>query len=99
MAAAPVASTIGTRIPRVEGPDRVAGRARFTADIALPNALWAAVVHSPLPHARIVRIDTAAAARVPGVHAVITGPDFAEDARFGRNPRACQPCRATWFAS
>jgi CO/xanthine dehydrogenase Mo-binding subunit len=86
MAAAPVASTIGTRIPRVEGPDRVAGRARFTADVALPNALWAAVVHSPLPHARIVRIDAAAAMAVPGVRMVLTGRDLPDrDKRLGRS--------------
>src|SRR5688572_32933184 len=79
-------STLGTIVARLEGPDRVTGRARFTADIDLPGALWAKSVFSPLPHARIRAIDTAAALAVPGVHAVLTAKDLPRpDFRLGRS--------------
>ena len=61
---------------RVEGPLKVTGAARYTADVRLPGMLWLAYTRSPLPHARIVSIDTSAAKAVPGVHAVLTGADI-----------------------
>src|SRR3954470_20713141 len=60
---------------RVEGPLKVTGAARYTADVRLPGMLWMTYTRSPLPHARIVSIDTSAARAVPGVHAVLTGAD------------------------
>ncbi|MPZ14193.1 MAG: molybdopterin-dependent oxidoreductase, partial [Chloroflexi bacterium] len=68
---------------RVEGPLKVTGRARYSADLRLPGMLWAKFVLSPYPHARIVHVDISAALKVPGVHAVITGQDIG-DRRFGR---------------
>ena len=68
---------------RVDGPAKVTGRAQYTADRRLPGELVARFLPSPLPHARIVSIDTARAAAVPGVHAVITGRDTAP-VRMGR---------------
>ncbi len=76
MAAAVPASTLGKPIPRVEGQDKVTGRARYSADVDLPNMLWGVNVRSPYAHARIVSIDTARALQVPGVRAVLTGRDF-----------------------
>src|SRR5215216_1263353 len=61
---------------RVEGPLKVTGAARYTADVRLPGMLHLAYTRSPLPHARIVSIDTRAARAVPGVHAVLTGADI-----------------------
>src|SRR3954463_259901 len=61
---------------RVEGPLKVTGAARYTADVRLPGMLWMAYTRSPLPHARILSIDTTAAKAVPGVHAVLTGADI-----------------------
>ena len=66
---------IGTPTRRVDGDDKATGRARYAADMSLPGTLWGKSLHSPYAHARIVRIDTTAARRVPGVHAVITGAD------------------------
>jgi CO/xanthine dehydrogenase Mo-binding subunit len=66
---------IGAPVPRIEGPEKVTGRARYAADVALPGMLWGKILRSPHPHARIRRIDAAAARRVPGVHAVVTGQD------------------------
>ena len=60
----------------------VTGRGRYTADWTLPGALCATFRRSDWAHARIVSIDTAAAARMPGVVAVLSAADFAEDA-FG----------------
>src|SRR5947208_8755998 len=68
---------------RVEGPLKVTGRARYTSDVRLPGMLYAKFLLSPHSHARIVAIDTTAAAAVPGVHTVLTGRDVG-DRRFGR---------------
>jgi CO/xanthine dehydrogenase Mo-binding subunit len=66
---------IGTSVPRIEGPEKVTGRALYAADIHLPGMLWGRILRSPHPHARIRRIDASAARRVPGVRAVVTGQD------------------------
>ncbi|MPZ16044.1 MAG: molybdopterin-dependent oxidoreductase, partial [Chloroflexi bacterium] len=76
MAVAPPFAVLGRPIPRVEGPDKVTGRTSYTADIVPANTLWAKNVLSPLPHARIVSIDTSRALRVPGVRAVLTAADI-----------------------
>jgi CO/xanthine dehydrogenase Mo-binding subunit len=68
---------------RVEGPLKVTGAARYTADVQMPGMLWLAYTRSPRPHARIVSIDTSAARQAPGVHAVLTGADI-PNVRLGR---------------
>ncbi len=67
---------VGTRPVRPDGVDKVTGKAQFGADRVLPGMLEGVVARSPHAHARIVSIDTTAAAAMPGVHAVITGADF-----------------------
>jgi len=66
---------IGTSVPRVDGPDKVSGRAKYTYDIARPGMLHARAVRSPHPHARIVSIDFSAAKAAPGVRGVLTWKD------------------------
>lgn len=68
---------IGKPVPRQDARAKVTGAVRFTVDIALPNLLHARILRSPLPHARVQAIDAAAAARHPGVRAVllIASPD------------------------
>lgn len=61
--------------PPKEAWDKVTGRAVYTHDFVLPDMLWGAILRSPHAHARIVSIDTARAAAMPGVHAVITATD------------------------
>ncbi|MBI4213256.1 MAG: xanthine dehydrogenase family protein molybdopterin-binding subunit [Chloroflexi bacterium] len=79
-------SIIGIPTPRVEGWGRVTGSAKFTADVSLEGALWAKVVRSPIPHGRIMSIDTSAALAVPGVHAVVTAKDLPDPKRrMGRS--------------
>jgi carbon-monoxide dehydrogenase large subunit len=67
---------------RVEGREKVSGEAKFSADMHRAGMLWAAFVISPYPHARIVRIDTAVAKAMSGVHAVLTAADIG-NIRFG----------------
>lgn len=67
---------IGTRLPKVDALDRVTGKAAFGADLMLPGMLWAKMVRSPYPHARIKKIDTSKALALPGVKAVITAKDL-----------------------
>jgi len=67
----------GTRAKRLEDPALLRGRAQFIDDIRLPGTLHAAFVRSPFPHARIGKIDAAAALAVAGVHTVLTFADFA----------------------
>jgi len=69
---------IGKDIKRREDPDLLTGRAEYTGDVKLPGMLHAAVLRSPYAHARIVRIDTSAAKKLPGVHAVLTGREATE---------------------
>src|SRR5258708_6965176 len=69
---------VGTRTIRPDGVDKVTGRARFGADYGLPGQLIGRVLRSPHPHARIVSIDTSKALALPGVKAVVTRDDFAD---------------------
>src|SRR5438045_2549126 len=69
---------VGTRTIRPDGADKVTGRARFGADFNLPGQLIGRVLRSPHPHARILSIDTSKAEALPGVKAVITRDDFAD---------------------
>jgi len=66
-------SVVGRPAPRQDGPLRVRGEARYTADIKLPGMLHAAVLRSPHAHAKVRRIDLAPALAVPGVRAAL-GP-------------------------
>ena len=67
---------IGTRPIRHDGVDKVTGRARYGADIALTGMLHGAVLRSPHAHAKILSIDTSAAKKLPGVRAVVTHADL-----------------------
>src|SRR5262245_64780607 len=67
---------VGTRPVRHDGIDKVTGRARYGADIALPGMLHGKVLRSPHAHARIVSIDVARARALPGVKAIVTGADL-----------------------
>jgi xanthine dehydrogenase YagR molybdenum-binding subunit len=63
-------SAVGKRTPRVDGRLKVTGAAKYTADVRLPGMLFARMVTSPHPHARVLSIDTSAAAAHPNVRAV-----------------------------
>ncbi len=63
-------SVIGKSTSRIDGKFKVTGQAKYTADVQLPGMLFAALVTSSQPHARILSIDTSAAESYPGVKAI-----------------------------
>jgi len=66
---------VGTSVPRGEGGGKVSGQTVYAADVKLPGLLWAKILRSPHPHARVRRVDVSRAEKVPGVCAIITGAD------------------------
>lgn len=78
--------TAGKPTPLVDGIEKVTGRARYTADLDGPETLVGRILRSPHAHAEIVAIDVSAAARYPGVKAVVTGADC--DKTYGVLPIA-----------
>jgi CO/xanthine dehydrogenase Mo-binding subunit len=77
-------SRIGVSARRVGGYERVTGRQQFVGDVRLDDLLHVKLVTLDCARARILGIDTAAAERVPGVHAVITAADLPDPMpRFG----------------
>jgi CO/xanthine dehydrogenase Mo-binding subunit len=78
---------VGRGVPRVEDPHLVTGRTEFIDDVVLPGMLHAAILRSPVAHARIASIDTQEAEALPGVIAVVT----CEDARRWSHPAPTVP--------
>ena len=77
---------IGDYVPMVDGPEKVSGRAKYTADILAPGMLAGRIFRSPYAHAELIDVDVSEALRLPGVMAVITGADC--DKTFGVLPIA-----------
>ncbi|MFC5722732.1 xanthine dehydrogenase family protein molybdopterin-binding subunit [Streptomyces gamaensis] len=75
---------LGVSVPPADAAAKTMGVYPYAADLWAEGLLWAAVLRSPHPHARIVKIDTAEAAAMPGVRAVITHEDVPGDAAYGR---------------
>ncbi|MBS0303937.1 MAG: xanthine dehydrogenase family protein molybdopterin-binding subunit [Proteobacteria bacterium] len=77
--ATPIAkkTLIGARVKKPDAADKASGKTRYINDMVLPQMLIGKVLFAGRAHARIVRIDTAAARALPGVHAVLTGADVA----------------------
>ncbi|MBW2676419.1 MAG: xanthine dehydrogenase family protein molybdopterin-binding subunit, partial [Deltaproteobacteria bacterium] len=73
---------IGKSIPRTYETDKVTGRAVYIDDFKLPGMLYGKILYSSYAHARIKRIDTTRAKKLPGVRAVLTGYDI-PDVRVG----------------
>jgi CO/xanthine dehydrogenase Mo-binding subunit len=66
---------IGRDLPRLEGREKVTGRAEYTHNLRLPGMLHGKVFRSTVAHGRIKSIDTGAAKAVPGVYRVVTSED------------------------
>jgi 4-hydroxybenzoyl-CoA reductase alpha subunit len=73
---APSYRLLGQRIPYIEGPLKVTGRAEYTDDIKRPGMLVGRLLRSPWPHARLLEVDVRAARSMPGVFAVLTGEKY-----------------------
>jgi len=71
-------SVIGTSVRRVDGADKVTGRARYAGDLVVPGMIEGKLLRSPYAHARILSIDTRLAEALPGVIAVLTSKDFTD---------------------
>src|SRR5712672_3138428 len=77
---------IGDYVPMVDGPEKVSGRAKYTADLVAPGMLAGRIYRSPYAHGEIVDVDVSEAAKLPGVKAIVTGADC--DRTFGVLPIA-----------
>jgi 4-hydroxybenzoyl-CoA reductase subunit alpha len=80
------ARNIGSYVPMIDGPEKVSGRAKYTADLIAPGMLAGRIYRSPYSHAEILEVDIAEALRLPGVKAIVTGADC--DRTFGVLPIA-----------
>ncbi len=65
-------AVVGTEVARIDGEQKVTGRATYTFDVALPGMLYAAVLRCPLACARITKLSVDGAEKAPGVRAVMT---------------------------
>jgi CO/xanthine dehydrogenase Mo-binding subunit len=70
-----IGSAVGIRLARLDGPQKVSGRALFVDDISRAGMLHAAIAQSPHAHARILRYDLSRARALAGVKAIVTGAD------------------------
>jgi len=70
--------SIGVPQPLVDGPEKVSGKALYSADFIPNNCLVGRIFRSPVAHAEIIKVDTSEAEALPGVHAIVTGDDCDE---------------------
>lgn len=68
-------AVVGKSLPRVDGMAKATGQALFSSDVSLPGMLYGKILRSPHAHAKILKVDTSKAERIPGVKAVVTGKD------------------------
>ncbi len=89
-----VFKSVGQPLRRKEDQRLITGQGRFTDDFSLDDQTWAVMVRSPYPHARILKIDNAAALAMPDVLGVYTGADCLRD---GLGPIPHDPVPSTQF--
>ncbi len=80
-------NVVGKRLPMHDAAVKAKGTAQFTDDLKLSGMLFGKVLRSPLPHAKILNIDTSKAAKLPGVKGVMTGEEI-PDRTYGIVPKA-----------
>jgi carbon-monoxide dehydrogenase large subunit len=69
-------AVVGTSVPRVDAVAKATGSAVYGVDMRFPGMLVGRILRAGIPHARITRLDTSAASRVPGVRVIVTGRDY-----------------------
>jgi len=74
---------VGKPIPRRDAYEKASGSTAYPSDVSMPGMLFAGVLRSQLPHARIKRIDASKARALPGVAAVLTHEDIPGKNRYG----------------
>lgn len=67
---------INKSVPRVDGFDKVTGKAKYAADLFFHDMLYGGMLRSEFSSAKVIKIDTSKAKAIPGVHAVITAGDM-----------------------
>src|SRR5258706_7502696 len=91
-------SVVGQSVFRKDANPKVTGRALHVGNIEMPGMLQVAVLRSPYPHARILRIDKSKAEALAGVAVVLTGADVAKMA--GVDTHLCSAlCRQSIIAA
>ncbi len=76
-------NVIGRPEIRVDGGEKVTGKAIYTVDVELPGMAHGKILRSPYAHARVVRVDSSKAEKLPGVYAIITRNDQRQIGMFG----------------
>jgi xanthine dehydrogenase YagR molybdenum-binding subunit len=66
----PIISPVGRDTPRVDGPRKVSGLAQYTSDFNFPGVLYAVPVGATIASGRVLKLETAAAQKMPGVRAI-----------------------------
>src|ERR1700716_4169981 len=66
----PTTSSIGRDTPRVDGPLKVTGKAQYASDFHFPGLLYAVPIEATIANGRVLKLDTAAAEKMPGVRAI-----------------------------
>jgi len=79
---------MNTHIKRLDGPDKVTGRAKYTYDVSRPGMIYGKIVRSPYPHARIVSIDLSAAQQAPCVKAALGWKESGAQVMYQGDPVA-----------
>jgi len=79
---------LSTAVKRLDGPDKVTGRARYSYDINRPGMLYGRIVRSPHPHARVVSVDLSAAEKAPGVKAALAWKEPGAQVMYQGDPVA-----------
>src|SRR5437867_2900202 len=74
----PTTSPIGRSTPRVDGPSKVSGKAQYTSDFHFPGMLYGVPVEATIANGRIVKLDTSAAEKMPGVRAIFHRENIGE---------------------
>src|SRR6478752_7333107 len=82
----PTASPIGRATPRIDGPLKVCGLARYTSDFNFPGQLYAVPVGATIANGQITELDTAAAEKMPGVRAILHRQNIGEIFRSTLGP-------------
>src|SRR6266702_135170 len=82
----PTTSPIGRKTPRVDGPLKVSGMAQYAADFHFPGMLYAVPVEATIANGRVVKLDTAAAEKMPGVRAILHRENIGKIFRSVKGP-------------
>src|SRR5438445_614561 len=82
----PIGSPVGRDTPRVDGPRKVSGLAQYTSDFHFPGMLYAVPVEATIANGRVVKLDTAAAEKMPGVRAILHRQNIGKIFRSTQGP-------------